>query len=941
MKRFTMRFRKRGLLWLLPLALVAVIAITVVALPGFVASGAHRAAIEGLASALTGRQVRIGGRLSLAFTPAPQLVADRITISGPDQETITAKSLTLDIAMPALLQGRLAARALTLQSPVIAFPWPLPGGPLAVAPPRWLTALHAQIADGTISLGGLVFSHVNADIYTGGDGAVTISGTGGFAGQPMQVTVALGAVDNHAVAALTVDATMAGAASVTGHFSGTLNGAGMAAGTLTATATPPGARLPVDLAATIHVGTDQLAAAGIRATQGQATLTGSASLTLAPMTLALDLTGQAVDLDEVAPYRNEVASRPGKLRLHLANATLDGFTIPQIEADASFGPGGTLLNTLTAGLPGNSQLDVTGGADAQGRLAGTASLSTDDLAILAAGFAPRIAVPETWRHASLKTGFHGTLQQLDLDDISGKGATDRLSGSLVLTRQANGVAAAGALHFSSLDLDPLAAWARHFSGLPAWLSADAEITADHAAFGKLDLTHLLLDGSLSDRLVVRRLSAGIGGGLLDASVTLGADGQVSAAQAALTMPSAAPLVAFLPAAFIPPAVLAHAPLSLSLMAAGPPTALATSGAAIWGPITITAAPVLNLVQKTAAGALTIRDPDAIAAASMFGLTSGLAWPGAGSIALRADMVFGPAQIGLPDFVLSAGDLTANGRIIYTAINGQITAQVNADTLALPPLSWSMPVPWPALASLQGRIDLTANRVWFGGQQILGPMAATATLSPSQITAALTRAACANGRLSGALTAALSPTTSPSLHLQMALTGADAAGVALPISFPYTIATGTLAVQADVTANGYNAPAWAASLAGTGRLVAGAGSVSGFTLSGITAALQKPARAPALRAAALAGATNFTSLSVTASLAHGSATLTEAKLAGPEGVATATGSIGIANTDLALTLAVLPPVTPALAIKVTSNGHWASPKQVPALGSGLTWKAASP
>jgi hypothetical protein len=541
----------------------------------------------------------------------------------------------------------------------------------------------------------------------------------------------------------------------------------------------------------------------------------------------------------------------------------------------------------------------------------------------------------------LKTGFHGTLQQIDFDDISGKGVTDRLSGSLVLTRQGAGFAAAGALHVNNLDLNPVAAWATHFTGLPSWLTADAEITADHAAFGKLELSHLLLDGSLSDRLVVRRLSAGIAGGLLDASVTIGADGQVSAAQAALTVPNAAPLVAFLPAAFTPPAVLARAPLSLSLMAAGPPTALATSAAAIWGPITLTAAPVLNLVQRTAAGALTIRDPDAIAAASMFGLTSGLAWPGAGSIAVRADMVYGAAQIGLPDFVLSAGDLTANGRLLYAPGTGQMTAQIDADTLALPPLSWSSLVPWPMLATLNGRIDLTANRVWFGGQQILGPMAATATFSPSQINATLTQAALANGRLTGALTAALSPTAPPALHLTLALTGADEAGFALPISFPYTIPTGTLAAQADMTASGYTASTWAATLAGTAGLQANAGSISGFSLAGLAAALKKTARGPALRAAAIAGVTTFNTVSVKATLDHGTATLTQAALAGPDGAATASGSIDIPDNDLALTMALLPPVTPSLSIKVTTLGHWAAPKQIPALSAGLAWTPTTP
>jgi len=219
----------RRLFWIIPIAAIALATGVIIALPGLVASNEHRTAIESLASSLTGREVHIGGNLSLALFPEPQLIAERITISGPDQETITAKSLTLEIAMDTLLRGHLTARSLTLQSPVIAFPWPLPGGPSAVAPPPWLATLHAQINDGQISVGSVAFQHVNADLFTGADGAVSMAGTGTLLAQPVSLSLGLGPVSATGAAPLTIDG-QDGNASL--HLTGSFSAASTLTGSL-------------------------------------------------------------------------------------------------------------------------------------------------------------------------------------------------------------------------------------------------------------------------------------------------------------------------------------------------------------------------------------------------------------------------------------------------------------------------------------------------------------------------------------------------------------------------------------------------------------------------------------------------------------------------------------------------------------------------------------
>ena len=89
-------------------------------------------------------------------------------------------------------------------------------------------------------------------------------------------------------------------------------------------------------------------------------------------------------------------------------------------------------------------------------------------------------------------------------------------------------------------------------------------------------------------------------------------------------------------AWQPPAALLQPRLNLTLVAQGPPDALATSAVATLGDFTLTAAPTIDLNTGTASGPVTLRNPDAIAAATIFHLNHGLAWPGAGSISLRAE-----------------------------------------------------------------------------------------------------------------------------------------------------------------------------------------------------------------------------------------------------------------------------------------------------------------
>jgi uncharacterized protein involved in outer membrane biogenesis len=907
---------KKHLLWLVPLGLVALLGAAILALPGFVASNTHRASIEGLASSLIGRGVHIGGKLSLGLFPSPKLTAGRITITGPDQETINARSLTLDISLPALLHGRLSAESLVLDAPDIAFPWPLPGGPKAIAPPPWLAALHAQIRNGRISLGTAHFTGVDADLFTDANGIVTVSGTGNLAGRNLSLNLALGAIQLTGAAPLNLTAE---SGNIALRFSGALDGESELTGQL-GLATPQ-----ISGTANINADGGQVTASAMRLTHDKASIDGTATFDFAQPKITANLDTQNLDLDGL----QTLAGWPGipiALDLTAANLTVNGQTIPALQTSLDYSASGTAVHSAQITLPGSTAITARLNITPDGVIAGQASLASPDLQDFLASYG--VTPPEGWSSAHFTAQLSGTASQLGLNKISGAIDNDNVTGDLVVT----GRHAGGDLNFSQLDLTSLIAWLGHRP--PGNFTADGEITAAHATFGPVPLTHLLLDAALTDQLNIRRISANVYNGLVAGSLTLDAGGQVTAAHGFLAVPSATPLAALLPAYWQPPTALAQSRLNLAIFAQGPATALSTSTVATLGDFTLTAAPVIDLSRQSAIGPLTLRHPNAIAAFKIFGLDQGLAFPGAGSIALRATMTASPSQIGLPDFILSLGDLTANGRILRT--NGTISGQIDADTLAIPPIAANLQIPWADLAAATGKIDISANRVLYAGNPILGGSLGSITLSPDHFTLAVTRASLAQGNLSGTLSATAAATQAPALTAKFTADHIDASQLDLPGAFPFTLPTGTLAVEANLTATGYSPKIWAATLGGTASLAAANGTISGFSLTGLASAFKSKHRAQDLRTALAAGTSAFTSLTLLGSFDHGNCTLNNASLSGPDGSATASGSIDLFDNDLALHLALQPDVTPPLSIGTIILGSWASPKQYPKLKPALDW-----
>lgn len=915
--------RRTKLLWLAPAALALIAVGTLLALPGFVAAQNHRPAMEHFASSLTGRQVSIAGRLSLTILPGPELTATQITIAGPDDELITARALKLDIAIPALFRGELAAQTLYLDSPHIAFPWPLPGGPKAIAPPAWLAALHAHLNNASISIGAVQFSHVNADLFTSPGGGVSIAGDGMLDGVGIGVTAALGPIALDGAAPLTVEAT-AGPAS--GNFNGSLSGQSGASGQLNLT-------LPGGVSGTASIAADgeTVALADIALGQGHTSVSGTATLNLSSPILTANLIGQNLNFDllksEFAQDTPNVwpLTLPVNLTLDASNITIRGQVFPALAVTYGSGPAGIKISSLNLTLPGGGAFTGAGGLDGSGALSGQLSLAIPDTTALLAAY--QLPALQNWPAAHLTATLNGTPALPRLRNLAGTLGQDHVSGSLILDQDQ----LAGQLAFDHLALAPLAAWLSQRPG--SGLKADMEITAERADAGPVKFTNLALDGALDGTLNIRRISANLYGGLAAGSFTLDSAGRITDAQGFIDIPSAAPLLPMIPSGFAPPADVLAPRLSVLFVARGPAQALSVSAVARLGDFNITASPIINLTQRSATGALTLQHPEAILVARLFGIDHGLAWPGAGSASLRASFTASATTYGLNDFVLSFGATNASGRVL--AQNSTVSGEIQADTLAVPLVPASLAL--PTSLDLQGTLKLSINQLLYAGKPLLGISAGSLNWTPGGVSLDIAKAMYGTGSFSGSLGMALNPRAAPAFTAKILAQGIDASSIALPISFPYPITTGILNATASLTASGYGLKSVVATLGGTATLTASNGVLRGFNLQGFGNAVGGPNAVDALYHALISGSTDFTTLNLAATFAQGNCSLDHASLDGPAGHVSGTGGIDLYDNAQALHLVFTPAnVNPAVSANLLVLGTWAQPRHIAHMKQALDW-----
>ena len=169
-----LRFIAIGLAALL---IAAVAAVWIV--PGLLDWNRYRDTIAAIAGERLGRDVRIDGPVALRLLPEPVLTAARVTIADDgDGVTLSARELRLSVALGPLIAGRVDAQELVLHGPVIHLPWPPRASSFTARPPAWLGALSARVEDGTLIVGALVFTGINAVLQTADTGTLSADGTG-------------------------------------------------------------------------------------------------------------------------------------------------------------------------------------------------------------------------------------------------------------------------------------------------------------------------------------------------------------------------------------------------------------------------------------------------------------------------------------------------------------------------------------------------------------------------------------------------------------------------------------------------------------------------------------------------------------------------------------------------------------------------------------------
>ena len=715
----------------------------------------------------------------------------------------------------------------------------------------------------------------------------------------------------------------------------------------------------------------------MRLSAGAALLQGDAVIGLTTGATSLALRGHDIDLTPVARLLDDRRAWNGriKLRVRLVDAKLGGFAFGDLTAALGIAPDGTAIRAFSASLPGLGRLGLTGAIGPHG-LRGTfnlidrappalfkaAALAVPALAGLPSLDGPlhlagSIDVPHSWKVVRLG-GLHGGIgpDRLETAVLS----AGRVVAKLIEVNKTQRLQIAASLGFARLDATPLLDLTRS-DVRPAGLRLELALTAWRARLGGVEARRLLLDAKLGRRVNVRAFEfhAVTPQGRPAALVALRgarAAGMISDVNLLVAGPDAARALDLLPQNVtprLPSKAMMRAPFAVGADASGPVAALASKVSVNLGDLRIRGAPKVDLVNHTAGGAVSLRMPDAIALAKLWDKQAGLAWPGAGSVGLRTDFTYAPKHLGLSNFVLSFGALTASGRLAlkYGSSPFRVSGVMNADRLALPPANALL-----RLANAPGRLvlqlpDITAAHVLLGGVDVADDALASLTVMPQAITLQILQAKLAGGALTGyAVLHSADETKPPSVKAELKLTGANAAALASAFTadeFPPVISAGRFTAALNGQASGYTAKTWIATLDGT--LIASGKNltVQGIGLTGAAALMNSITTTPKaakLRQALLSGTTDFTAMRLNGDFASGAFTISNAKLTGDAGSVALSGTIDVPDRSLAVT-ASLQPVSPgdqpSPNYKVTLSGPWAKLKRSLDATQGMAAQATLP
>jgi uncharacterized protein involved in outer membrane biogenesis len=604
-------------------------------------------------------------------------------------------------------------------------------------------------------------------------------------------------------------------------------------------------------------------------------------------------------------------------------------------------PGDALLRLTGRVLPGAAG---TPGPHFEGNISLAAPALRTTLAWLAkAGVTPLASLPPGVLHnATLAAQVTAGPGLLAVSDLRAVVDGSNVTGSLTL-RGGKRFAFGAGLAVDRVELDPwLPAAAPGLQDVPAQFTGfdlDLRLTAKQAMLHGITFAPLALDaGAEGGRLTLRKLDLQMNGVRATASATIAEGGRVTEGRLDLQAPQAAPLAALLPERF---AFLSHeapglwrAAAAVQVLGSGAPDSLALKVTADLDDLRLEAQPMLDLAHGTWKAGMTLRHPGAPRLLQALGVAGAPGWLGDGSLGLVAQLSGAPGRLSADSFDLTAGLFHAAGTLLLErdAAAPVLTGHIEAETLPLPLPDPRAPAPLPfdALRGLSASVQVQAARVLANLRPVLQQAAATLTLTDGVLRLdALAAIHGVGGLISiGSLDVAGEP---PAAALHLVLRGAT---VAEPVfDLPLDLAGGKLDGAADLTTTGHAPATLLATLAGTIRLDATAG-----TLAGV--ALGKAGRlSDADVAATLAGGvTAFDRLHVDARIDRGVVTIGQGALAAPSGSATIAGSIDLPDQAIDLRIALHPalPDAPELGLRLT--GTPGAMRRAPELAALTSWRA---
>lgn len=923
-----------------------------------------RSTIADLAAARLGRPVTITGPIRLVLLPHPQIEAEGIVIGGDDgaeDVTLTARTLRLRVALPALLAKQIEPREIVLSGVDLRIAWP-PATVPALRPPAWLTVLEARIEDGRLRIGELTLEGFAGRLTTGGV-AEALRFEGGFVWQslPVRFGATLGRAGWDAIAPLDISLAVAGASlsgrgilQPEGGFEGRIEAAGPDLSVLLPS--PPGA---FRATARLTAGGDLLALEDLNLDFQGAASRGAVALRLSPSPrLDIALAAARLDLDAWAGALRAGASAqraglPLSVDLSAEAATFRGVGLRRLRGAAALDGDRLVLTDVAVLLPGEAEVEIAG-ANAGTRLELAVRFTAPDLrGTLAALGAPIGATdPARLRQADGRFRLVWDEAQAEVPELLATLDGTQVSGAGIWRFGARPAIGVG-LTLDRLSLDGLlpvdwdqVAWRDALSGFDANLRLDAA-ALDWRQGG---VERLALDAALDQgRVTLRRATARVAGAdaILSGSLALAPAMRFQDVSLEASAARAEGVFGLMPAFWLHDSPLAALPLTLRLTGGGPAEAVALRLAAELGELRLETQAVLDLPAVRVNGSMTLRHPGAPRLLSeVFGPgPDGMPdlwndWLGAGSLSVVAQVIAGRQGISSERLELVAGDLRLSGQgaIALDGPRPRLTARLMAERLPLPRVAprATAPLPLGWLRDWDAEIALRAARVEVPGLPLLEQPTIALRLANGAASIDMTQARVAGGALSGQVR--IEAGAVPRLAMEMRLAGA---AIAAPLfDLPLDVTAGQIVVEASLTAEGSAPAALLATLSGQVQMAVSAGLLGGIDVPAVVAAAALPDQEQAavdLRRGLLTGATTIERLDAGLRIEAGRATLTGARLVAEGGAtASAAGVVDLSRGSIDLQVAVPTRAGPEAGLRLA--GSLEAPARVAEIAAWTRWRA---